>query len=182
VVFSGYFLTPFFGGPNAYFWASNAGVPKSSKMDSFKLALFQQERRRAFPPYRSLPKEEAEHLRATLAEKLELDASTFETALAAKQVFDQVSAVEERFDLLSTLARLRIRPAPDLFINWHQFERVDSLKALDLDRYFEDIWFPAADDIDLFDQQAEWIVSIRHDGAVSFVRAPFHTLYPTPAS
>jgi hypothetical protein len=151
-------------------------------MDSFKVALFQQERRRTFPPYRSLPKAEAEHLRATLAEKLGLDTATFETELAAKQVFDLVSAVEERFDLLATLARLRIRPAPDLFINWHQFEQVDSLKALDLDRYFEDIWFPIADDIDLFDQQADWVVSIRHDGAVSFVRAASHTLYPTPVS
>jgi hypothetical protein len=150
-------------------------------MDSFKLALFQQEHQRAFPPYRPLPKAEAQHLRATLAENLGLDASSFETALAAKQVFDHVSAVEERFDLLATLARLRIRPSPDLFINWHQFERVDSLRARDLDHYFDDIWFPAVDDIDLFDQQADWVVSIRHDRAVSFVRAASHTLYPTPA-
>jgi hypothetical protein len=151
-------------------------------MDTFKLELFQREHHRAFPTYRSLPKEEAEQLRAALAEKLGLDASTLETALVAKQAVDRVSALEKRFDLLDTLARLRIRPQPDLFINWHQFERVDSLKALDLDRYFDDIWFPAADDIDLFDKQADWVVSIRHDGAVFFLRAPSHTLYPLSAS
>jgi hypothetical protein len=34
--------------------------------------------------------------------------------------------------------------------------------------YFSDLWYPGADDIDLFDASVSWVVAIRHDGAVSF--------------
>lgn len=40
----------------------------------------------------------------------------------------------------------------------------------ELDKYFYDIWFPIADDIDLFDKSLSWILSIRHDGCITYIK------------
>jgi len=61
-------------------------------------------------------------------------------------------------------------PLPELFVNWGRFEEVDAFQTVDVARYFSDFWFPVTDDIDLFDASVNWVVSIRHDGVVSFIR------------
>ena len=34
----------------------------------------------------------------------------------------------------------------------------------DTDSYFDDIWYPDADDIDVFDDTVTWILSVAHSG------------------
>jgi len=64
---------------------------------------------------------------------------------------------------------LRITPKSEIYVNWYRFNDVDLFDIQDLDRCFYDIWFPFSDDIDLFDNSLDWMISIRHDGAISFV-------------
>lgn len=57
----------------------------------------------------------------------------------------------------------------NVFINWYRFDDIDKMSLKDLDQYFYDIWFPATDDIDIFDDTFKWIVSIFHDGIISCI-------------
>ena len=143
-------------------------------MEAFKIALFEQEHAGPFPLYRSLLPADGRALQARLASQFGLTASNkateFERALALRQTYYQQANAEQDFALLPTLTDLGIVPLPEIFINWARFEEVDAFQTTDVARYFDDLWYPVADDIDLFDASLNWLVSIRHDGSVSFLR------------
>ena len=142
-------------------------------MEAFKIALFEQEHAGPFPSYRSLPPVEGRALQARIASRFGLTASRlvgeFERDLASRQTYHQANA-EQEFALLPTFTALGIAPLPELFVNWARFEEVDAFQTADVARYFGDLWYPVADDIDLFDASLSWLVSIRHDGVVSVIR------------
>jgi hypothetical protein len=99
-------------------------------------------------------------------------ATAFAAALTARQTyFPEVNAQQE-FALRSLFPALGIAPQPELFLNWARFEEIDAFQTTDVAQYFNDLWYPGADDIDLFDASLSWIVSIRHDGVVSFLAHP----------
>ena len=140
-------------------------------MEAFKIALFEQEHAGPFPTYRSLSSAEGRALQACLARQFGLTASgpagEFERALASRQTYYQEANAEQDFALLPTLTALGIAPLPELFVNWARFEEVDAFQTADVARYFNALWYPVADDSDLFDASFNWLVSIRHDGVVS---------------
>ncbi len=39
-----------------------------------------------------------------------------------------------------------------------------------MSRWFDDIWYPASDDIDLFDSTLDWILSVSHSGLIDLRR------------
>ena len=73
------------------------------------------------------------------------------------------------FKLINTLKCLKIKYLDSLYLNWYKFDNIDAIALKDLDKYFYDIWYPGSDDIDIFDSNLTWIVSIRHDGYISFL-------------
>ncbi|WP_022821926.1 hypothetical protein [Hymenobacter norwichensis] len=143
-------------------------------MEAFKITLFEQEHAQPFPSYRSLLPTEGRALQARLARQFGLTAShtanEFEFALASRQTYYHEVNAEQDFALLPTLTALGITPLPELFINWARFEEVDTFQTADVAHYFDDLWYPVADNIDLFDASLRWVVSIRHDGVVSAIR------------
>jgi hypothetical protein len=62
------------------------------------------------------------------------------------------------------------RPAGDpksgWHINWMHFDVVDKMKTVDFIKYFEYIWYPSSDDIDVIDENLNWIMLIDHEGGV----------------
>jgi hypothetical protein len=142
-------------------------------MEAFKITLFEQEHADPFPSYRSLSSVEGRALQARLASRFGLTVSTtageFECDLAARQTYHQTNAAQD-FALLPMFMALGIAPLPQLFVNWGRFKEVDAFHTADIARYFDDLWYPGADDIDLFDASLDWLVSIRHDGVVSIIR------------
>ncbi|WBA43925.1 hypothetical protein [Hymenobacter canadensis] len=120
-----------------------------------------------------MPPAESRALQACLARQFGLTASgtadEFERALASRQTYYQEANAEQDFALLPTLTALGIVPLPELFVNWARFEEVDAFQTADVARYFDALWYPVADDIDLFDASFNWLVSIRHDGVVSVI-------------
>jgi len=143
-------------------------------MEAYKIALFEQEYAGSFPSFRTLPSNECQQWREQLAQWLGLPvgrtAQAFVADLAARQTYlPEVNAMEG-LALLPTLTALGITPAPELFLNWARFEMLDAFATADVAAYFEDLWYPAADDLDLFDGSARWLLSVRHDGVVSLIR------------
>ena len=145
-------------------------------MEAFKIGLFEQQHRGPFPLFRTLPLEECQQWRERLAYRLGLPAAgtalEFACDLVSRQAYVPEANAMEGFALLPTLTALGITPAPELFLNWARFEAVDAFATADVARYFDDLWYPATDDVDVFDASARWLLSVRHDGVVSFIRQP----------
>ena len=143
-------------------------------MEAVKIVLFEQEHAGPFPPYRPLPPAEGRALQARLARRFGLTAShaagEFARALSSRQTYYPEANAEQDFALLTTLTALGVAPGPELFTNWARFEEVDAFQTADVARYFDDLWYPVADDIDLFDASLSWLVSFRHDGVISVIR------------
>jgi hypothetical protein len=148
-----------------------------SAMEAFKVVLFEQAHAGSFPSYRSLAPAEGQALKARVASRFGLpvlaasSATEFAAALTARQTYYPEANAQEEFALLPLFTALAITPQPELFINWANwatFEELDAFQTTDVAQYFSDLWYPGADDIDLFDASVDWVISIRHDGVVSF--------------
>jgi hypothetical protein len=68
------------------------------------------------------------------------------------------------------LRKLGVTSPKKVYLNWYRFDDIDQIDLADLDRYFFDIWYPDSDDLDVFDDSADWIVSIAHHGNVRLFR------------
>jgi hypothetical protein len=76
------------------------------------------------------------------------------------------SAEADTFDIVRLLQRLQLEMSETVLLNWHQYDDVDEMRAEDLRRHFDDIWYPSSDDLDIIDAGLGWIISVRHDGVV----------------
>ncbi len=139
-------------------------------MDEFKISLFENEYKKSFPMYTTLTKDQAHKLMGDITTKYNVDGTNFEVDLASKQTYYTEFDALEDFSLKRTLAALGVKPVGPLYVNWYKFDSVDLFNLDDFDKFFYDIWFEAADDVDLFDETLTWILSIRHDGCVSLLR------------
>jgi hypothetical protein len=145
-------------------------------MEEFKLINFRRSHPGAEPPrLRRLSDEEILQIRATLAAKLGLPAGSDPLALVRRlleveSVLPDLDAESEQFDVLRALERAGVRPGPSVLLNWYRFDQIDELALIDLEAYFADLWYPSSDDIDIFDESCDWILSVMHDGKVVFVR------------
>lgn len=139
-------------------------------MDDFKVELFESEYNISFPFYKSIEGAKCEVLIKTISQKYNINVSNLEEGLMLMQSFYEDSDALDEFKLMNTLTKLEIKPLINVFVNWCQFKNIDEFNLNDLDKYFYDIWFSGADDIDIFDENLNWILSIRHDGCVTFIK------------
>ena len=77
--------------------------------------------------------------------------------------------MDDQFSVLKLLRDLQLECSESLYLNWYRFDDVDEMKAEDLSRMFDDIWYPGPDDLDLIHAEAHWILSIDHEGFVKFL-------------
>ena len=85
-------------------------------------------------------------------------------------VVNGIRADENGFNLGDVTRRLDLKPKDLILINWHQFDDIDEVRFTDLARFFLDIWYPAADHIDIFDETFQWVISIGYSGEVLAVQ------------
>lgn len=144
-------------------------------MEDFKLELFKEEYGRDFPSFTSLSQTECKGIREIICEKFGLsegaDLLSFAKEISHKQIHVPEFDATDNFELTQCLDRLGISFDQDILLNWYQFDEIDRIKIEDVNQYFDDIWFPDSDDIDLFDKSLDWILSIRHDGEISVITA-----------
>jgi hypothetical protein len=128
-----------------------------------------------FIPFRHLSKEDAATVFRLLKRRLELpdDAEglrVVEVVEAKSFTLDGVNAEREDFDLKHVLRQLQFDVPDIVYLNWNRFDDIDEIRVTDLFRAFDDLWYPSADDLDIFDTKLNWILSIAHYGAVSALR------------
>jgi hypothetical protein len=138
-------------------------------MQAFKKDNFEKSTGSPFPSYRTLSDFETESVRERLGRKLKLrkpaDGLTLVQAVAGLgSVHFTRLAEDPAFNLREEMEAAGIKPSKSIYLNWYQYDQVDEMRFDDLADHFDDIWYPSSDDIDLFDDAMNWIVTIDHGG------------------
>lgn len=144
-------------------------------MELFKIEHFNKEHGKTnFPEYHELSPEECCNVANAISLKYRIKAKSpldFVQQLSSQQVYiDSKNAESEGFSLKSFVEQHKIVPLNKVFVNWYQFDKIDTMSFYDMSKYFDYIWYPSADDIDLFDLSFEWILSIDHDGTIKLLK------------
>jgi hypothetical protein len=141
-------------------------------MDTVKIQNFLRNNPSAqFPRFTSLGAAECARLQTSIAERLGLDAQAeplviLEALWPNARFIPDVDA-EHGFDLCELALRLGLKSHGEVFVNWYRFDKIDRIGLSDLSEYFGDIWYPSVDDIDIFDENLNWFILVRHDGRIS---------------
>lgn len=144
-------------------------------MDEIKIINFKKTHPDAsFPLYRELPVHECTAITDSISRKYDISASIsleFVKMLNKRQKdVESENAESSTFDLRDVFKKLLIQPSDKVYINWYRFDQIDSMSFTDLTNYFDDIWYPSADDIDIFDLSFDWILSIDHAGYIKLLK------------
>lgn len=127
-----------------------------------------------FPQYRSLSKDETEQIRRDLICKLKLKNNISLLDLVKKvrssSDFLKGNAEDEEFNLINFLKNNNIDFLNNVLINFHQYDEIDEMRLEDVSNYFEYVWYPSSDDIEIFDNTLSSIISITHDGEILLLR------------
>ena len=129
----------------------------------------------SFPWFRHLNPKESEEIREALMGKLSLGADTdgltlVQTLLDRSGALEGYDAGADKFALLPVFEQLGLQPEEHVYINWHRFDDIDLISLKDLVSFFDDIWYPAADDLDIFDPSLNWILSVTHSGQIRILK------------
>lgn len=131
-------------------------------MEDFKIQFFEKEYNKKFIHFEHLTDYRCEVIRKNI----------FRVFFEKNKIIvgmKGVGFIEEFKNVEDVLKKINVSPKNKIYINWFNFENIDYLKYKDFVEYFDDLWFPASDDIDVFDDTFEWILSIRHDGYITYL-------------
>lgn len=144
-------------------------------MEKFKIELYEKENNKNFPQYKSLSESECQLIQNNICKKFFISNNSNlldvvkQLSRMQKHIPD-VNAKDENFTLSEVLIRLGIETKKSICLNWYRFDEIDQFNLNDLVQNFDDIWFAGSDDIDLFDESLNWVLSIRHDGCLSLLK------------
>jgi len=135
-------------------------------MDQIKLENFRKEHGFEMPIVRSLLPGECIKIRENLLHKFSLNDIDDFFKIDKFSKLDGFNADEVNFDLKVVFNKLDIATPNEICINFNKFESIDILRFDDLFKFFSDIWYPSLDDIEMFDINLSFIISVRHYGAI----------------
>ena len=135
-------------------------------MDQIKLENFRKEYGFEMPIIRSLSSDECLKIREKLLHKFGLKNIDEFFKIDKFNKLDGFNADEANFDLKTAFSELGIATPNEICINFNKFESIDILRFDDLCKFFSDIWYPSLDDIEIFDINLSFIISVRHYGAI----------------
>jgi hypothetical protein len=130
----------------------------------------------AFPEYMHLDESQATALRNLIAKSV--DSSDLDGLSIVKKLYaagteaNGIQADDTAFSIERLIRELRVECSENVYLNWYRFDDIDQISLTDLDQYFSDLWYPGSDDLDIFDDSADWVVSITHYGKVMLFERP----------
>lgn len=145
-------------------------------MEQIKIQNFERRHGKGtFVHFRHLADVEAFHLRKTVESMLGLpvDAPPAELVKVVRDagiLVKGVNAESRNFDLQSIVKGLGLVVSHITYLNWYRYDDIDELRTVDLFQWFGDLWYPSSDDLDLIDSELRWLISVRHDGNIQFLK------------
>ena len=141
-------------------------------MEAFKLVNFKHEHNTNMPIVRSIEGSECEAVCRSLFRNWHVN--TLEEFFKKEEqefvLLDDINAEDDDLDWNKVFNSIGIPVPNEVFINFERFNNIDVFLFKDFCKYFDDIWYPAADDIEVFDSSFNWIVSVKHYGAVHYAK------------
>jgi hypothetical protein len=145
-------------------------------MQAFKIDNFLRDHPGALPPrFETLTDSEASELSQTLL--LKTGRPTAQPADVIRWFAERATPLgdidleKNQIALLELVERAEIMPGPALYVQWGLLRDIDRFQSDDLSAYFYDVWYPSADDIEVFDDTLAWMMFIRHYGGVEIWRS-----------
>jgi hypothetical protein len=81
-----------------------------------------------------------------------------------------VNLDQQEIDLREIFNKCGIVPGSCTYVEWGPLREIDRFQTEDLIKHFYDVWYPSANDIELFDDAFDWMVFVRHYGGVQVWR------------
>ncbi len=141
-------------------------------MDAIKIDNFRRSHRDVqFPAFESLEPSGCANLRQLLASRLGLQPGATPLEIT-ETLYEQAgvalgSATDvDGLDIRIMLGEAGVEVGDQIYVNWYRFDDIDEMGIDELSRYFGDIWYPASDDVDLFDHTLYWVLSVSHGGRI----------------
>ena len=136
-------------------------------MQAWKLENFATTETRPFPRYRAPTPEERGRLArfyVNVFGELRPDWQGREWQSHLLQVTSANAGAEE-FDLQEFLLNIGLFHEFDVAVKWSDnMDDVDVFSLQDLCEFFDDIWYPSTDDIEIVDMNLKWMLAIDHHG------------------
>ena len=145
-------------------------------MDAFKVENYERDHGKGtFIPFRPVPKAESNQILLSLKRQLHLPVSSEYTYICRfirenSVLVPGVDAESDDFDLKAVTRQLRFDFGDLVYLNWSRLDGFDEIRFVDLCERFDDIWYPSSDDLDVFDHNLNWIISIEHSGSIRALR------------
>jgi hypothetical protein len=138
-------------------------------MDPAKRRRFELDTQKEFPRLEPLSASAAAGVRHKLASKLALPNRTAgtELSLRLREVCETIGdrgIDSDRTLLASAISRFSPGLAGPVLLNWGHWLEVDRMECRAVIDYFDFLWYPKVDDLDILDEALRWIVSVDHDG------------------
>ena len=145
-------------------------------MQHFKAEIYETTTGKSFPNYKTLPWSESEAILDQLHSHLGFEGAMDDPYLLKQvgQARTQVRAFHAKspdFSLESLFNHLGVSPQKKVFLWWDETtgKEIDVINAQDVCRDFKFIWYPASDDLDIFDDSFSWLITIDHEGNIEFL-------------
>lgn len=145
-------------------------------MKAFKIENYEREHGPGtFVPFKHLALDDARKIELELQGHLKLPEGSLGKDILQSihenaSVVSGVNAENDQFDLRNVLDDLGLALSATTYLNWHRFDDIDEILSPDLLDHFNDIWYPATDDLELIDAQFQWIVVVHHSGTVKVLK------------
>nr|WP_321396301.1 hypothetical protein [uncultured Desulfobacter sp.] len=145
-------------------------------MEKFKIEHYENDHPgETFPWHKALQSSTAKDFKDALSVKLGLEVDTTSENLIGiilekSNLIQDAQADSENFSISKILESRSIIPESNVYLNWYRFDEIDEIHFDNLNKYFDDIWYPGSDDIDIFDQTLSWILTVLHNGSVRILQ------------
>jgi hypothetical protein len=128
-----------------------------------------------FPEFHSLNESELLCHRNRLRDVFGCDKSmpildVFSRVVQLSKFISNISAKDSDFDFSNVLNSEGIKSKGEIYIDWKRFDDIDCMQLPLFTKYFDDIWYPEADDIYIYDETFKWFLLITHYGAISIAK------------
>ena len=136
---------------------------------------FEEELEGAFPTFSSLNRSELINHQAKVRSAFKCPSDmaildVFDKIIAVSEFIPNVNAKDNSFSFEKLLERAKVSSKLNVFLDWHRFDEIDCIELSKFSEYFDDIWYPEANDIYVYDETFTWFILVTHYGAISIAR------------